>query len=79
MDGSSTDKGTGAEIALISPEDHKIHYALRFGFKASNNKAKYEAILTGLRLAKKMKIDSIEVSCDSQLVICQVNEEYHAR
>ena len=79
MDGSSTDEGAGARIVLINPEDQKIHCALRFGFKASNNKAEYEAILAGLRLAKKMKVDSIEVSCDSQLVVCQVNEEYDAR
>ena len=26
-----------------------------------------------------MKVDSIKVSCDSQLVVCQVSEEYHAR
>ena len=78
MDGSSTDEGAGARIVLISPEDHKIHCALRFGFKASNNEAEYEALLVGLCLAKEIKVDFIEVSCDSQLVVCQVNEEYHA-
>ena len=79
VDGSSTDEGASAGIVLISPEDHKIHRALRFSFKASNNEVEYEALLMGLRLEKKMKVDSIEVSCDSQLVVCQVNEEYHAR
>ena len=79
MDGSSTDEGVGAGIVLISPEDHKIHCALRFGFKALNKEAEYEALLAGLHPAKEMKVDSIKVSCDSELVVCQVNGEYHAR
>ena len=45
VDGSSTDEGAGAGIVLISPKDHKIHYALKFSFKASNNEAEYEALL----------------------------------
>ena len=31
VDGSSTDEGAGTGIVLISPEDHKIHCAIRFG------------------------------------------------
>ena len=54
VDGSSTDERAGAGIVLISPEDHKIHCALKFGFKASNNKAEYETLIAGLRLEKKM-------------------------
>ena len=30
-------------MMLISPEGHKIHCAIRFGFMASNNEAEYEA------------------------------------
>ena len=41
---------------LISPEGHKITCVHRFGFKASNNEAEYEAIFTGLRLAKELKV-----------------------
>ena len=42
-------------MLLISPKGHKIPYALRFGFKATNNEAEYEALFTGLRLAKEVK------------------------
>ena len=38
-------------MMLISPEGHKIYCAIRFGFKASNNEAKYEALIASLRLA----------------------------
>ena len=64
-DGSSNVSGAGAGIVLESPEAHKIHCALRFGFKASNNEAEYEALIAGLRLAKKLKVKSVEIFSDS--------------
>ena len=68
-----------AGLMLISPEGHKITYALRFGFKASNNEAEYEALLAGLRLAKEMKAKYLQIFIDSQLVVKQVTKEYQAR
>ena len=56
-----------------------MHCALRFGFKASNNEAKYEALIVGLKLAKEMKVESLEIFSDSQLVVCQITDEYQAR
>ena len=56
-----------------------MRYALKFGFKASNNKAEYEALIVGLNLAKEMKIESLEIYSDSQLVVCQIRDEYQAR
>ena len=79
MDGSSNKGGSGAGLILISPEEHRVHYALRFGFKASNNEAEYEALITGLRLAKEIRVESLDIYSDSQLVICQVTNEYQAR
>ena len=64
---------------LISPKEHKIHCALRFGFQASNNEAEYEALLEGLRLAKELKVSHLKVYSDSQLVMNQVNETYQAK
>ena len=53
-----------------------MHSALRFDFKASNNEATYEALIARLKLAKEMKVDSLEIYSDSQLVVCQVTNEY---
>ena len=39
---------------LMSPESHRILYALRFDFPATNNEAECEALLAGLRLAKEV-------------------------
>ena len=43
VDDASNDTRFGASMMLISPEGHKIHYIIRFGFKASNNEAEHEA------------------------------------
>ena len=56
-----------------------MHCALRFGFKASNKEAKYEALIAGLKLAREMKVESLEIYNDSQLIVCQVTDEYQAR
>ena len=78
MDGSSNDGGSGAGLILVSLEGHRIHSALRFRFKASNNEAEYEALIVGLELAKEMKVESLNIFGDSQLVVCQINDEYQA-
>ena len=70
MDGSSNNGGSGANLILVSLEGHQIHCALRFKFKASSNKAEYEALITGLELAKEMKVKSLDIFSDSQLVVC---------
>ena len=79
MDGSSNDGGSRAGLILISLEGHQMNYALRFRFKASNNKAKYEALTAGLELAKEMRVESLDIFNDSQLIVCQINKEYEAR
>ena len=42
VDNASNDTGFGAGMMLISLEGHKIHCAICFGFKTSNNEAEYE-------------------------------------
>ena len=56
-----------------------MHCALKFGFNASNNKAEYEVLIAGLKLAKEMKVESLEIFSDSQLVVHHINDEYQAR
>ena len=79
VDGSSNENGSRAGIILISPEGHRFHSALRFGFKAYNNEAEYEALLAGLRVASELKVNSVQCFSDSQLVVNQVLGEYQAR
>ena len=48
VNGSSNHQGSRARVILTTPEGIQLEYALRFGFRASNNKADYEARLVGL-------------------------------
>ena len=56
-----------------------MHCVLRFGFKAYNNEVEYKKLIAGLKLAKEMKVESLEIFSDSQLVVCQITDEYQAR
>ncbi|KAL5573490.1 hypothetical protein UlMin_023087 [Ulmus minor] len=79
VDGSSTETSSGAGIILVSPDGVKLSCAVRFKFKATNNQAEYEALLSGLRLAKKVSARHLTIYSDSQLVVSQVNSEFQAK
>ena len=53
-DGSATKKVGGAGVVLISPEGETLKYAVILQFSATNNEVEYEALLTGLSLAKAL-------------------------
>nr|GEW13038.1 reverse transcriptase domain-containing protein [Tanacetum cinerariifolium] len=59
--GSSCVDGSGAGLILTSPEGTKFTYALRFQFTASNNEAKYEALIAGLRITAHMGVRNVHV------------------
>lgn len=50
---------------LASPEDGETKYALRFGFKASNNEAEYEALFAKLRLASRIRVKQLCIFSNS--------------
>nr|GEU39095.1 reverse transcriptase domain-containing protein [Tanacetum cinerariifolium] len=49
--GASSSDGLGVGLMLINPDGKEYKYALRFRFETVNNKAEYEALLVGLRVA----------------------------
>ena len=79
MDGLSNEGELEAGLILISPDGQRMHSALTFGFQASNNEAEHKALIARLKLAKEMKVESLEIYSDSQLVVCQGTNEYQAR
>ncbi|RDY06963.1 hypothetical protein CR513_08991, partial [Mucuna pruriens] len=56
MDGLSNLKGGGTSIILEGLGEVVLEHSLKFDFKASNNQAKYEALLVGLDLALEVGI-----------------------
>uniref|UniRef100_A0A804HNE7 Uncharacterized protein n=1 Tax=Musa acuminata subsp. malaccensis TaxID=214687 RepID=A0A804HNE7_MUSAM len=79
VDGSANAKGAGAGLVLVTPDGRSIERSFRFGFRATNNEAEYEALLAGLRLALEMRVTDIRVITESQLVARQLDGEYEAR
>ncbi|XP_077242417.1 uncharacterized protein LOC143882923 [Tasmannia lanceolata] len=44
VDGSSNKSGSGAGLVLTGPDDFVLNYAVRFGFRASNNEAEVRGL-----------------------------------
>ncbi|GKV46573.1 hypothetical protein SLEP1_g53545 [Rubroshorea leprosula] len=79
VDGAANVDGSGAGAVLVGPDGFKSEHALRFKFQTTNNAAEYEALIYGLKLASELKVPSIQVFSDSQLVVGQVNGSCEVR
>ncbi|GJY81917.1 reverse transcriptase domain-containing protein [Tanacetum coccineum] len=78
-DRSSCTDGFGAGLILTNPKGMEFTYALRFRFDATNNEAKYEALIVRLRIAEQMGVKNLQANVDSRLVANQVNGTYVAK
>ena len=58
-------KVEGAGVVFISLEGEILKHAVRLQFSATNNEAEYEALLTGLSLAKALEAKNLIVQADS--------------
>ena len=79
VDGASSAMGAGAEIVIATLEGIQLENSFRLGFRASNNEAKYEALLAGMRTVLSMGARDVEAYSDSRLVVNQVNGSFEAR
>ena len=75
FDGSVMKTGASAGLLFISPLGEHMRYVIRLHFPVSNNRAEYEALLSGLRIAIELGVKRLDVRGDSQLVIDQVMKE----
>ncbi|KAL0444491.1 UNVERIFIED_CONTAM: hypothetical protein Slati_2171800 [Sesamum latifolium] len=69
VDGSSTTQGSGADIVITSPQGEDLEFAVKFGFKASNNEAEYEALVIGMRMTHEAGARHLLAYSDSQLIV----------
>ncbi|GKB14189.1 reverse transcriptase domain-containing protein [Tanacetum coccineum] len=77
--GSSCTDGSGEGVILTNPEGMEFTYALRFRFDATNNEAKYEALIARLRIAEQIGVKNLQAHVDSRLVANQVNRTHAAK
>ena len=71
-----TNEGNGAGLIMVSPKGHTYEHALKFLFKASNNKGEYEALLADMDLCHTLGAERLRAFSDSQPVVSQVKGEY---
>ncbi|XP_074323242.1 uncharacterized protein LOC141660177 [Apium graveolens] len=76
VDGSATAERSGVGLILSDPGGFTIQQAITFAFRATNNQAEYEALLSGLRLAKSLGVRRLTIYSDSQIVVRQTSGEY---
>jgi ribonuclease HI len=72
FDGSVMKTGAGAGLLFVSPLGEQMRYVVLLHFPASNNMAKYVALLCSLKIAIEIGVKRLDVRGDSQLVIDQV-------
>ena len=56
-----------------------MKYATCLQYQTTNNEVEYEALFTGLELAKSLRAESVVIQGDSQLIIGQVNGTCEAK
>ncbi|XP_058008530.1 uncharacterized protein LOC131182977 [Hevea brasiliensis] len=76
FDGAINVSGNGIGSVLVSPDGKHFPIAVKLKFECINNITEYEACVSGLQAAIKMKIKKLEVYGDSALIIYQVKGEW---
>jgi hypothetical protein len=66
FDGALNLKDAGESVLLISPQGEHLKNVLQIHYKASNNGAKYEPIIHGLRIAVSLGIKRLLAFGDSR-------------
>ena len=81
FDGAFSLQGAGAGVLLVAPTGEHLKYVIQMHFpreRSTNNTAKYEGLLAGLRIVADLGIRKLIVRGDSQLVVRQVNKDYQS-
>jgi hypothetical protein len=68
FDGASSSEGVGARVVFVLPWE-TISLSYKLEFETTNNVAEYEALVLGLRAAKKMGIKEVAVFGDAELIV----------
>jgi len=79
VDDTSNMNGSRTWIILEGHNNITLEQALKLNFKASNNHVEYEAIIAGLKLAKKVRAKKLRCYTDSQLIQGKVAKRYQTK
>ncbi|KAK4385725.1 Retrovirus-related Pol polyprotein from transposon [Sesamum angolense] len=69
----------GANIVITSPHEEGLEFTVKFGFKASNSEAEYEALMISMKMTHEAGARHPMAYSDSQLVVKQVEGTYEVK
>ena len=71
--GACSQFGSGVGAIFVSPDGNSFPYSFQLEFDATNNVAKYEAFLLGLKNTKDFRTKTLKVKDDLDLIMNQVH------
>ena len=69
VDEAVKQRGFGVRLVMVSLKGVIIEKSLRLGFSTTKNEAKYEALLAGMAMVRKIGGRVVEIFLDLRLVI----------
>ena len=78
-DGSSVTGLEGVGVIMMSPESDVLKYGVQLQFQATNNEARYEAVIASLKVAKALGVKNLRLRTDSKLIVVKITNEYEAK
>lgn len=66
-------------VVLVTQAGNELEYAIRFGFKTTNNEVEYEVMLTRLCLSYTLEAKQVRVNSNYQLMVGLLQGEYEAK
>jgi ribonuclease HI len=82
FDGASSCEGVGAGVLFVAPGDVYVitfSYILQWEVVYTSNVCEYEALVLGLEVARKLKIEHLIVYGNVELIVKQIRHQYKAK
>ncbi|XP_042509259.1 uncharacterized protein LOC122084904 [Macadamia integrifolia] len=79
FDRAANQRGYGAGVLLITPDEFCLPSSFRLDFSCINNITEYEAYAIGLKIALTIGVKKIQVFSDSSIVICRTQGKWKTR
>jgi ribonuclease HI len=79
FDGGGQSPGPLTAACIVTLSDGTEYEKVKHFDKGTHNFAEYQALILGLRLARKHGVRKVEVKGDSRVVVNQVNGEWKTR
>ncbi|PKA46054.1 RNA-directed DNA polymerase like [Apostasia shenzhenica] len=79
VDGASGERVQGVGLVLTSPWGIRLQRSGKIHFPVTNNQAEYEALIAGLKFAKGLEAQQLDVYSDSKLMVNQLTGSYQTK